>query len=329
MKNFAKKTASSLIEFSLIILFVGIFFVAIYQGYFVYLESKLVSAKTLTKNSIVGRLKNHVFWFETTLDESFNNGENSENNPISKWNNVKIQVENSVNFYAPQNTDPNSFNYEPNSIINISGPKYKKYGINGLPTLNFVNSSIISQFLVTDLSNKIIGNDDFYLYLVAEIDEFSKNATIFDNVCLKTNNGATSDVNLAVNNCNPKLTMKVDPLGNVNNLVSNNLGDKQVETEIFYSLKPKAYIFSLHRIYGSKFAFEVDGERILYDKNDELGDVNFLPIKLGRNGIVSDVKSEINISEFIVINGSITALQKKEIENYLAKKFNIKIKNNS
>lgn len=325
-KNFAKKTGTSLIEFSLIILFVGIFFVAVYQGYYLYLESKLVSAKTLTTNSIVARLKNQVFWFETTLDESFVANENADDKAISKWNNIKIQVENSVNFYAPQNTNPNSFNYEPNSIINVSGPKYKKYGINGLPTLNFVNSGSISQFLVNDLNNKVVGNDDFYIYLVAEIDEFSKSAVIFDNLCLKADNVATSDLNLAVNNCNPKLTMKIDPLGNVNSIVTDNLGASQIETDIYYSLKPKAYIFSLQRTYGGKFSFEVDGQKVLYDKNDTLGDINFFPIKLGRHSSISDVKSEVNISEFIVINGSITTLQKKEIENYLAKKFNIKLK---
>ena len=120
--------------------------------------------------------------------------------------------------------------------------------------------------------------------------------------------------------------MKVDPLGNVNNIITDNLGASQIETDIYYSLKPKAYIFSLQRTYGGKFSFEVDGQKVLYDKNDTFGDLNFFPIKLGRHSTVSDVKSEVNISEFIVINGSITALQKKEIENYLAKKFNIKLK---
>lgn len=327
MKNkFHKKTATSLMEFSLIILFVGIFMVAIYQGYFVYLESKLMSAKTVTKNSIVSRLKNQVFWFETTLDESFNKEENVDGNAISKWNNVKISTENSVNFFAPQNTNPLSFNYEPNSIINVSGPTYKKYGINGLPSLNFKNSSSISQFLVTDLNSKIIGNDDFYIYVIAQIDEFSKSATLFDMVCLKSNGGATSDVNLAVNNCNPKLSMKIDPLGNVNAIISDNFGLNKIETEIFYSLKPKVYMFLLNRTFGNKISFEVDGEKILYDKNDNIGDVSFLPIKLGRHNIDSDVKSEINISEFIAINGSITSLQKKEIEFYLTKKYNLTLK---
>lgn len=327
MRNkFQKKTGTSLIEFSLIVLFVGIFIAAIYQGYFVYIESKLMSAKTVTKNSIISRLKNQVFWFETTLDESFNKEENVDGNAISKWNNVKISTENSINFFAPQNSNPMLFNFEPNSIINVSGPTYKKYGINGLPSLNFKNSSSISQFLVTDLNSKIIGNEDFYIYVIAEIDEFSKNAVLFDGVCLKSNGGSTSDENLAVNNCNPKLTMKIDPLGNVNGLVSDNYGLNKIETEIFYSLKPKTYMFLLNRTFGNKFSFEVDGQKVLYDKNDGLGDINFLPIKLGRHSSISDVKSEINISEFIVINGSITSLQKKEIELYLTKKFNLTLK---
>jgi len=327
MKNkLHQKTGASLIEFSLIVLFVGIFIAAIYQGYFVYLESKLMSAKTVTKNSIVSRLKNQVFWFETTLDESFNKEENVDGKAISKWQNIKVSTENSVNFFAPQNNDPDAFNFSPTSTLDVSGPTYIKYGINGLPSLNFKNNSNVAQFLVTDLNGKIIGNDDFYIYVIAQIDEFSLDASIFDVVCLKSDNRVTVNQNSAVNNCNPKLNMKIDPLGNVNNIITDNYGLKQIETEIFYSIKPKTYMFLLSRTFNNKFSFEVDGEKILYDKNDDLGEVIFLPIKLGRNSVNSNVKSNFNISEFIVINGSITLSQKKEIELYLTKKYNLTLK---
>jgi len=327
MKNkLHKKTGTSLIEFSLIILFIGIFIVATYQGYFVYLESKLVTAKSLTSNSIVGRLKNDIFWFETTFDESFLKDENADGKNISRWNNIKTSTENSLIFHAPQNNNPNNFNYEPNAFINCSGPKYMRYGINGLPTLNFSNSSNISQFLVTDFNNKITGTEDFYIYVVAEIIEFSKNATIIDSVCITPDKKITSDLALAENNCNPKLTMKVDILGNVHNLVSNNLNSTQIETSKFFSSKSKSHVFLLRRIYGNKFLFEVDGEKILDDKSENLGNINFLPIKIGRHATINDVNSNINISEFIVINGSISALQKKQIDKYLAKKYNISVK---
>lgn len=63
-----------------------------------------------------------------------------------------------------------------------------------------------------------------------------------------------------------------------------------------------------------------------------LGDLRFKQFKIGRNynwngatGAGTNTDSDFNLSEFIITNGSLTDSQKKEIENYLIKKYNVGI----
>ena len=65
MKNFHKK-AFSLVELSMVILIVGILIAGVSQGIDLYQDSRLATARSLTKNSRVGRIPDLVSWYETT-----------------------------------------------------------------------------------------------------------------------------------------------------------------------------------------------------------------------------------------------------------------------
>ena len=86
-----------------------------------YQDYNLEVARNLTRNSIVGRLDNVRLWYETTLDESFINQENKENNTISIWRDIKKnQYQNEkYHAYSAQRQTINLPTYETNNISNV------------------------------------------------------------------------------------------------------------------------------------------------------------------------------------------------------------------
>ena len=104
------RKAYSMIEVSLIILIMGILFAGAYQGFNVYNQTHLASARTLSQNSIVGRLQNMAFWYEATFENSFQNGEGYNGKIISVWLDRNNQQLTKSNAYSAQKSDSAKFN---------------------------------------------------------------------------------------------------------------------------------------------------------------------------------------------------------------------------
>ena len=245
------RKAYSMIEASLIILIVGILFAGAYQGFNVYNETHLASARTLSQNSIVGRLQNMAFWYETTFENSFQNGEGYDGKTVSVWLDHNNQQLTKSNAYSAQRSDSTKFNYEANNITVASGTTFVSNGINGLPSLNFKNTNSSSKFFVVDPSLKY-GKDDITIFVVARFKNFENNAVIFDRVCLKNSGSATVDDVLAINSCKPEFSGKINTLGILNLAIQNNDGLISKATQDIFSplRKDVPYILTFERLYN-------------------------------------------------------------------------------
>jgi len=324
VKKFSRK-AYSMIEMSLLILIIGILFAGAYQGFNIYFETHLSSSRTLTQNSITSRIQNLAFWHEATYDNSFQNNENSNGNPVSIWLDRNNQQLIKNNFYSAQKNDNKLFNYEPSNIFDAGGPKFISNGIGGLPSLNFKNTNSSSNFLAMDQNFKF-GKDDVVFFAVIRFKNFENNAVIFDRICLKDSGVSTLDENLAVNYCNPSFSAKINILGYPNLFIQNNDGSqlKSTENTSFKIKKDVPYIFTFERIFNKSIAIYYNG-KLISSTEENLGEINFLPLKIGRGATDLNVNSEFDLSELIMIYGKWKNEHKIEIENYLAKKYSIKI----
>lgn len=324
VKKFSRK-AYSMIEMSLLILIIGILFSGAYQGFNIYYETHLASAKTLTQNSIVSRVKNLGFWYESTHEESLEKNENYEGKNISMWLDRNVQQLIKNNFYSAQKNDNKKFNYESTNIIDASGPKYISNGIGGLPSLNFKNTNSSSNFLAMDQNFKF-GKDDVVFFAVVRFKNFETNAVIFDRICLKNSGASTSDESLAINSCKPSFSAKINILGYPNLFIQNDDGSqlKSTENTSFKIKKDVPYIFTFERIFNKSIAIYYNG-KLISSTEENLGEINFLPLKIGRGATDLNVNSEFDLSELIMIYGKWKNEHKIEIENYLAKKYSIKI----
>lgn len=121
-----QQQAFSLIEISIVIVIIGILVAGITQGSRLITQMRLSSAQTQTQSSAVSSIKNIVLWLEPTMDGSVTsptNGTNVESTDIvSSWNDYNPQL--SVKTHATQSTS-------------ASRPSYVSNGINSLPSIRF------------------------------------------------------------------------------------------------------------------------------------------------------------------------------------------------
>jgi prepilin-type N-terminal cleavage/methylation domain-containing protein len=128
MKNNRKSAAFSLIELSIVILIIGILIAGVTQSSRLLTQARLNTAKTLTQSAPVSSIKNLVFWIETTSDSSFDEVEKENGLSITNWYDINPQA--SVKNHFAATTKPV---YTDNSTGTAT--------INNLPVLAFNGSS--------------------------------------------------------------------------------------------------------------------------------------------------------------------------------------------
>ena len=150
IKNFNK--AFSLIELSIVILIIGILVAGVTQSSRLINQLKLSTAQSLTRSSDVNSILDLTFWVEPTLDGSFTNSSGSfqldNGGSISSWNDIKIISSTKINVS------------QSNSSIQ---PTYQANGINGLPSVSFNG---INQYLINNSSFPISTSDKTYTMVI-------------------------------------------------------------------------------------------------------------------------------------------------------------------
>jgi len=101
---FLKKRAFSLFEISIIVLIIGVLLLAVSEAIDLVADSKLNSARSLTKGAQILRMSNLVLWVETSTEESWldslrEDGEyiNSSNKPVF-WYDLSQQISTDLGF---------------------------------------------------------------------------------------------------------------------------------------------------------------------------------------------------------------------------------------
>jgi len=146
IENFNK--AFSLIELSIVILIIGILIAGVTQGSRLINQLKLSTAQSLTRSSDVNSILDLAFWVEPTLDSSFTNSSGSfqvdNGGSISSWNDIKINSSTKINVS------------QSNTSIQ---PTYQTNGINNLPAVSFNG---IDQYLINNSNFPISKSNKTY-----------------------------------------------------------------------------------------------------------------------------------------------------------------------
>ena len=160
--NSRKIQAFSLIELSIVILIIGILVAGVTSSSRLITRMKVVTAQNLTRNSPVSSIKDLAMWYETSLDESFINDEESEASPITNWFDLNPQSSFKIN--AIQSTVDNK-------------PKFRTNIFNGLPGIQFDGSNDFMLSSSTGISGKGLS-----IFIVGKRNIFGSNNGILSGI---------------------------------------------------------------------------------------------------------------------------------------------------
>jgi prepilin-type N-terminal cleavage/methylation domain-containing protein len=154
----SKKQAFSLIEISIVILIIGILVAGVTQSSKLIKYSRLNSARSLTQSSPVAGISDLMLWYETSLETSFLDAEQTDGSTISTW------YDNS-----PQSTVKNdaSLNIGDGGNSCTSKPKFYEAVFNGgIPAARFVGTGTAGDCL--RFNGKDLVGSNYTLFVVEQ-----------------------------------------------------------------------------------------------------------------------------------------------------------------
>jgi competence protein ComGC len=282
-----KKSSSafSLIEVSLVVLIISLIAAGILTTTNLIKKSRLHTAQVLTKSSPVNNISNLVAWFETSLDSSFVGNEKSDGTAISTWydNNPDAASKNN----ATQSTSTNRPTFTAN-IFNSGIPGLKFDGSND--TLPFDGSSLI--------------NSSYSIFIVEQKTDNTFNCMI---------GGSDSVVNANLHLC--YATDDKIRFGHF----SNDL-DYQNSALSYSPSKTRMHSFIFNIAVGKKYWLNGGSSATASDAQTTA------IISFAGSNIGSSRGSRIYegyIAEIIIFNRALTTEERRSVESYLGKKYNL------
>lgn len=123
-KQYSKQSAFSLVELSIVLIVIGVLVAGIIQGSSLIRQSKLKAAQMVTQNSPVIKIKNLALWYDATADNSFEDSQRRDGAEVTLWKDVNPSVSSGIDLVE--------------NGVGVKNPSYLSSGINGLPSILFV-----------------------------------------------------------------------------------------------------------------------------------------------------------------------------------------------
>lgn len=279
------RSAFSLVELAVVILVIGVLAVGTSQGYSLVKSAQLSNARAMTSKSPIGQIPDLLAWYESSLKESFNSAQIREGAQISEWKDI-----------SPSSLLNGNNKLTVTASNNIT---FSSNATNRLPAIKFNGSSRLN------LVNFAQGS-------------FSQ-ATIFivfsPNVATDTTNYKTL---LDGNTNNFSVSFK-------QNAVQLNAGTAGTTTAVANSfILQRSYILCTYfnttksQVFSNNTASSLGGN-IFNIGTNSLDGLNIGASRTGTLGYSG------TISEIAIFNRVLKAGERKEIFNYLAKKYRIEV----
>ena len=291
---FRRGKGFSLVETSIVILIIGILIAGISRGIDLYADFKIQTAQKLTINSPVSRIEDLALWLETTLEKSFQT-KMVNNSEVPQWNNI-----------SPFDLNPkNAFNYFANK------PTFLENNINGLPAIQFSNSSQNCMSVESGFDNN------------------TENVTIFLALVMKSSNiyanGAT--IGRIIEKWSDPSKPYPYVLRPSFSIATFYAGDNGSRGSYFNAGKIGfPYVVSARRVKLGNLSIWVNGVK----GTDVLDNVatdttNTSPLYIGCRGPGSaGAAGDFNVGEIIIYSRALSDVEIARVNKYLSQKWNIK-----
>ncbi len=287
------KKKLTLINQLIIVVTVVLLLSGLASGFSIFKSAQLTKARSLTSTSPILSMKNLISWFETTSKRSFINNENVDNNIVTSWKNIYHP---GLKVSAKSHGDPsyisNAINYLP--AIEFDGNDY--YSINDLSSIFNGKNKEITIFTVSQDTRSNLLSETTLLSLGLSTDENSR---------LYIDNNLEANYRILKINDSGTVIKKISG-GKVTNL-------PEIRTSII----------------NHTASVRVNGKVVFYNEDINVGNANF---NLGTIGALRHFSTTSSlwkgyIGEVIIFNKILDQNQIIKVENYLSKKWRIKIDN--
>ncbi|MDX2083020.1 MAG: LamG-like jellyroll fold domain-containing protein [Rickettsiales bacterium] len=282
--------AFSLIELSIVILIIGILIAGITSGSALISKFKLSTARTLSNSAPVLGISGLSLWLDATSERAFPTGQDSDGTKVSDWYDLNDQ-----RTYEKTNVSQSTIGNQ---------PTYTKSAINGLPALNFNNTS--NQYLQNTnvLGSSLFSSDQTTIFILQKSTTTSTTTTTA--ICWNVN-----APRLVIHSPhNGTIYFDFGASARINTAVTNNFHNN-----------PKILSFS-HSSDGFS-DIKVDGTQILRSAASYI-----LPVSqsatfyLGRSNTTTDYFLGY-IGEIIIYNRALKNDERSAIESYLSRKWGV------
>lgn len=170
MRN--KQSAFSLIEMSIVILIIGILVAGVTQSSRLITNSRVSTAQTLTQSSPVSANAGLMLWLEPSYEDSFSASEASDGASVTVWNDINTQ--NISKLYA--RTTSGTITYKATSII--AGLPSLYFPGSAVMTLSTSSSSAVASPITTNGSTS--GGSNFTFFVVYKEDTDAAHTVFFN-----------------------------------------------------------------------------------------------------------------------------------------------------
>jgi prepilin-type N-terminal cleavage/methylation domain-containing protein len=291
-QNIKLRKAFSLIEISVVLLIIGVLIAGISQGVDLYSEFKIKTAQNLTINSRVGRIDDLALWLETTLEKSFQT-KMLNNSEVTRWNNI-----------SPFDLNPkNAFSYliDPNVS---KQPTFLENNINGLPAIQFKNSSKNCMSVESGFDNN------------------TENVTIFVALAM-TSASVNGRIIEKWSDPNKPYPYVLRPRFNFATYYGAVIGSKSVQS---LGKIGAPNIVSARRVKFENLSIWVNGVKGVVTDNNPTDTTNTSPLYIGCRGAGSAdyAYGDFNVGEIIIYSRALSDIEISRVNQYLSQKWNIK-----
>ncbi len=292
-QNSIRKMGFSLIELSIVILVIGILVAGITKGGAIMTKARIGSAKALTSSSPVAIIPDLVAWYEPVLESSFNAAQAVDG--------TLLAVSNGAAWF---DNSP----YKANNVTAVvgTGITYKESSINSLPAVKFAGGASSLTFNSSPLNQKD------YTVFVVEQRLATGSATVGRFLSLGGSSGTgAANLGYAPDTTSSLITMP---------------GSGTVSVPVYSRPTPRIITFlsSSTVMTATKGVFLNGGSGTILANAAANAPLTATSTGyIGRDDSTSFYNGEI--AEIIIYNRALKVDERNDIQNYLSKKYGIKV----
>lgn len=284
-----RNKAFSIIELSIFITVIGVLVLNEASSIKLIRNMRILSAQNVTRSSPLNSMRGLVAWYETSLDSSIQPIEKSNGSPVTIW------------------TDNNPYYSFKKNIIQLekklSKPLYVEDGINGIPALKFDG---IDDFMTIPALS--LNTNTLTIFLVGKRDQYSHYQGVLSGFNSSNSDDIADGSLIAFYDQNSYTTIASGQ--NYSNV--RGLGDNKP-----YIL---ATVFN-----GIKNVNFINGNIGTNAKGSPIFNINRFYVGARYNMNQADSFFNGYLSEIIIFDRALNGEERKSIEQYLSRKYSIKI----